>query len=104
MAFLQPIEIQATGVNAHYWRLTHIQVDIAAGVVEAKVHGYLDEAARRSGKSPLSAKSFRLRAEGLVKDHTLATSDVYNAVRAEPDGKDAAGNALPPVFASAQDI
>ena len=104
MAFLQPIEIQETGVCAQYWRLTHIQVDIAAGVVEAKVHGYLDEAARRSGKSPLSAKSFRLRAEGLVKDNTLATTDIYRAVRAEPNGKDAAGKPLPPVFAAAQDV
>jgi hypothetical protein len=104
MAFLQSIEIQATGVNAQYWRLTHINVDIAAGVVEAKVHGYLDEAARRSGKSPLSAKSFRLRAEGLVKDHTLALSDVYSAVRASTPGGAPSGGMLPPLFSAAKDI
>jgi hypothetical protein len=104
MAFLQPIEIQETGVCAQYWRLTHIQVDINAGIVEAKIHGFLDEAARRAGKSPLSVMSFRLPTQGLVKDSALALSDIYNAVRADPAGADATGENLPPVFSAAKDI
>ncbi|NCY24388.1 MAG: hypothetical protein EBX37_05865 [Alphaproteobacteria bacterium] len=104
MAFLQPIEIQETGVCAQYWRLTHVQLDIAASIVEAKIHGYLDEAARRAGKSPLSVMSFRLRSEGLVKDNALALSDIYNAVRASAQGGDGSGGALPPLFRAAKDI
>ena len=104
MAFLQSIEIQETGVCAKYWRLTHIQVDIAAGIVEAKIHGFLDEAARRSGKSPLSVMSFRLPTEGLVRDSALALSDVYSAVRASTPGGNASGGMLPPLFSAAKDI
>jgi hypothetical protein len=104
MAFLQPIEIHETGVCAQYWRLTHLQMDITASIVEAKIHGYLDEAARRAGKSPLSVMSFRLPTEGLVKNSALALSDIYNAVRASAQGGDGSGGMLPPLFRAAKDI
>jgi hypothetical protein len=104
MAFLQPIEIQETGVCAQYWRLTHVQTDIAAGILEAKMHGFLDETARRSGKSPLSVMAFRMPTEGLMKRGTLKLSDVYNAVRASAAGEDAMGAVLPPVFSAAEDV
>jgi len=104
MAFLNPVEIQETGVSAQYWRLTHLQADVTAGIIEAKLHGYLDEDARRAGKSPLSVMSFRLPTQGLVKDSALSLSDIYNAVRADPAGEDTSGGMLPPVFSAAKDI
>lgn len=104
MAFMQPVEIQETGVSAQYWRLTHLQADLTAGIVEARMHGFLDETARRSGKSPLSVLAFRLPAAGLMKRGTLKLGDVYNAVRGFNAGEDADGAPLPPVFAAAEDV
>jgi hypothetical protein len=104
MAFLNPIEIQETGVCAQYWRLTHVQADLAAGVIEAKLHGFLDEAARRGGKSPLSVLAFRLPADSLIKRSTLKLADIYVAVRDFAAGEDAEGAALPPLFSAAEDV
>ena len=103
MAFLHPIEIEQTGVAAHYWRLTHLQADLAAGIVEAKMHGFLDEAARRAGKSPLSVLSFRMPAERVMREGMFHLAEIYAAMRGMAAGEDAAGEALPPIFAEADD-
>lgn len=104
MAFLIPIEIGDTGAFAEYWRLTHVQVDRVAGIVEAQLHGYRDEAARRAGKSPLQRLSFRFAQDALEDPYTLAVDDLYRAIREQPAGLDAQGATLPSRFANATDI
>ncbi len=104
MAFLKPIEINGTGVVAEYWRLTHLQLDRVAGVVETQLHGYRDEAARRDGKAPLQRLSFRFEQGAVEEADSLDVAALYRAIRAQPAGVEAGGEALPPVFASATDI
>lgn len=104
MAFLIPIEINGTGVVAEYWRLTHLQFDRVAAVVETQLHGYLDETARRDGKAPLQRLSFRFEQGSTAPTDTLAIDALYRAIRTQPAGIGADGEALPPVFASAADI
>lgn len=104
MAFLKPIEINGTGVVAEYWRLTHLQLDRVACVVETQLHGYRDEAARRGGKAPLQRLSFRFEQGSMASPDTLTIDDLYRAIRAQPAGIGADGEILPSVFAAATDI
>ncbi|UPY36303.1 hypothetical protein [Sediminicoccus sp. KRV36] len=99
MAFLLPIEINDTGAFAEYWRLTHVQVDRVAGIVEAQLHGYRDQAARRAGKSPLQRLTFRFDQATMEDPYTLAVEDLYRAIREQPAGED-----MPSRFAHAADI
>lgn len=104
MAFLKAIEINETGITADYWRLTHLQLDRTAGIVEVQLHGYRDEAARRAGKAPLQRLGFRFEQAAMEDPYTLSIDDLYRAIRAEPGGIGTGGKALPPVFADATDI
>lgn len=104
MAFLKPIEVNETGITADYWRLTHVQLDRVAGVVEAQLHGYRDESARREGKAPLQRLGFRLEQAAMDDPSSLAIDGLYRAIRAQPAGTGTEGEALPPVFAGAADI
>ncbi len=99
MAFLIPIEINDTGAFAEYWRLTHVQLDRVAGIVEAQLHGYHNAAARRDGKSPLQRLSFRFSQATMEDPYTLAVEDLYRAIRLQ---QDAGGE--PSRFATATDI
>jgi hypothetical protein len=99
MAFLIPIEINDTGTFAEYWRLTHVQVDRVAGIVEVQLHGYLDEAARRAGKSALQRLSFRFDQTAMEDPYTLAVEDLYRTIRLQPEAE-----GLPSRFAKAADI
>jgi hypothetical protein len=99
MAFLIPIEINDTGAFAEYWRLTHVQVDRVAGIVEAQLHGYHDEAARRAGKSPLQRLSFRFDQATMEDPYTLAVEDLYRAIQQQPEAEGA-----PSRFAAATNI
>ncbi len=94
MAFLLPLELDNTGVAAAYWRLTHLQLDRGAGILEAVLHGFRDQAARQAGKAPLHRLAFRLAANG-----NPSLEEVYRAIRTEP-GPDGAA----PIFATATDI
>jgi len=104
MAFLIPIEINDTGAYAEYWRLTHIQVDRVAGVVEAQLHGYRDQDARGAGKSPLQRLNFRFAQDEMEDPYTLSVDDLYRAIRGHSSGTDHKGAALPSPFAAASDI
>lgn len=105
MALLKSIEVNGTGVAAEYWRITHVQLDRVAGVVEATLHGYRDEGARRSGRQPLSRAGFRLATESLGGDAAaLRVDEIYTAIRGEPAGTDPEGQPLPPLFADAADV
>jgi len=97
MALLHPHEIAETGITAEYWRLTHLQADLSAGVVEAQLHGYRDEAARRAGKAPLSRMNYRFPAQAVLAGGMLEIGAIYRAVRA------AAGDEAAPDFAAAND-
>ena len=99
MAFLIPIEINGTGAFAEYWRLTHVQVDRVAGVVEAQLHGYHDQAARQAGKAPLQRLSFRFDQAAMDDPYTLAVEDLYRTIRTLPEPGGA-----PSRFATATDI
>jgi len=103
MALIKSIEVNETGVDAGYWRLTHVQVDRIADVVEATLHGYRDEAARRDGRQPLSRAQFRFGGDVFGNADSLAVDDLYAAIRREPAGRDEAGRPLPPLFADAAD-
>lgn len=104
MAFLKPIEINDTGIMAAYWRLTHVQMDRVAGVIEAQLHGYRDEAARRAGKSALHRLSFRFSQDAMDDPYNLQMEDLYRAIREQATGEDGSGNPLPALFASAEFI
>ncbi len=99
MAFLLPLELDNTGVAAAYWRVTHLQMDRNAGITEAVLHGFRDQAARRDGKAPLHRLVFRLPHAALPDPDRLALDAVYAAIRGEagPDG-------AAPLFAAATDI
>lgn len=99
MAFLIPIEINDTGAFAEYWRLTHVQVDRVAGIVEAQLHGYRDQAARRAGKAPLQRLSFRFDQAALEDPYILAMEDLYRTIREQPEP-----GGTPSRFANATDI
>lgn len=81
MALLQTIDLEDTGIAAEYWRLSHLQADFAAGIVEAQLHGYRDQAARRAGRNPLSRIHFRLPAETLMRDGQISLAAIYAALR-----------------------
>lgn len=98
MAFELPLEVGSTGVCATYWRISHVQLDRNAGIVEATLHGYRDAAARTEGKEPLRRASFRLSLNALGDPQALALDDIYRAIRHVPDGEE------PPLFAAAADI
>lgn len=104
MAFLIPIEINETGTFAEYWRLTHVQVDRVAGIIEVHLHGYRDQGARKAGKSPLQRLGFRFEQNAMEDPYTLAVEDLYRAIREEPAGLDATGAPIASRFATATDI
>lgn len=104
MAFLVPIEINDTGAFAEYWRLTHVQVDRVASIIEAQLHGYRDEAARQAGKSPLQRIGFRFALSKMDDPYTLSIEDLYRAIREQPAGLDASGAPIASRFATASDI
>jgi len=101
MAFLKSIEINDTGITAEYWRLTHVQVDRVAGVIETQLHGYRDEAARRAGKSALQRLSFRFSQDAMDDPYNLQMDDLYRAIREQPTGEDGNGKPLPSIFSTA---
>jgi allantoicase len=86
MALLKSIEIRNTGLHASYWRLTHVQLDHDAGVVEFRLHGYPDHEAREAGKAPLPVIDYRLDADQLNASnlHSITTGQLYAAARALP--------------------
>lgn len=94
-----PIEIRNSGLVVAYWRVTHVQVDHAAGTLECRLHGWPDRAARAAGKAPLPSLVWRLTAEAMGRDdlHAVTTADLYRAVRALPatDGVVWFADALP---------
>ncbi len=102
MALMKGIEVNETGVEAAYWRLTHLQLDRIAGVVEATLHGYRDEAARREGRQPLTRAAFRFPAEAMGEG-ALALDGIYDAIRRAPSGRDDGGRPVPSAFADAAD-
>ena len=89
MAFHHPIDIEQTGVAAEYWRMTHLQADLAAGVVEIQVHGYRDEAARRAALSPLSRLQFSFPAETVMTAGAISLPALYEALRGTTRFEDA---------------
>ncbi|MCS6890388.1 MAG: hypothetical protein RMK64_04515 [Rhodovarius sp.] len=97
MALMQPIENPETGVTARYWKLTHMQADFVAGVLEAQLHGYRDEAARREGRQPLARLAFRFALDALPSPG-FDRAAVYAAIRA------AAPEGGRPLFARARDV
>ncbi|HYZ32444.1 MAG TPA: hypothetical protein VE684_09205 [Crenalkalicoccus sp.] len=86
MALSKPIEIRNSGHVAEYWRLTHCQVDHAAGVVEFRLHGYATREARESGKAPVAGIAYRLtpQAMGAESLHGVTTAALYQAARRQP--------------------
>ncbi|WP_424811663.1 hypothetical protein [Roseococcus sp. YIM B11640] len=103
MALVQPLEINDTGIAAAYWRLTHLQFDRIAGVLEAQLHGYRDEAARRAGKAPLHRLGFRFDQDAMEEPGHIGIDALYRAIRQQPAGTDAEGRPLPSLFADAAD-
>lgn len=103
MALILPIDLPRTGITASYWRVTHIQMDCNAGIVDAQLHGYLDETARRNGRAPLHHIPYRFGPGRLPNPHQVAVADIYRAIREAPEGNDADGVSLPSRFRDAED-
>lgn len=103
MALVIPIELPLTGATAAYWRITHVMLDCNASVIEAQLHGYLDEAARRAGRAPLQHIPFRFDPDTLPDPHQVALADLYRAIRETPEGEDTAGAPRPSRFRDAED-
>jgi hypothetical protein len=103
MALILPIELTRTGITAAYWRVTHIQMDCNVGVVDAQLHGYLDETARRDGRAPLHHIPYRFATASLPAPCTISVADIYRAIREAPEGEDASGVPLPSRFRDAAD-
>lgn len=104
MALKHEIQSPETGITASYWKLTHMQADFNAGIVDAQLHGYRDAAARADGRAPVARHAFRFALGGVARRGTLSRGAIYAAIRAEPAGIDADGTSLPPLFADATDI
>ena len=104
MAMSLPIEVDGTGASATYWRLTHVQADFPACIVEAQLHGYLDQAARQAGQKPLARFNYRFGCQGLLADGELSIPAIYSAIRTVPAGEAEDGTPLPSRFADATDI
>jgi hypothetical protein len=104
MAFLKPIEMRETGITAAYWRLTHVQLDCVARVLDAQLHGYRDEAARRAGLAPVHRFAFRFATSAFQDPAVVAMADIYAAIRAAPEAPDEDGTPRAPLFADATDI
>jgi glyoxylase-like metal-dependent hydrolase (beta-lactamase superfamily II) len=83
MALSKPIEIRNTGLVAAYWRLTHCQIDHAAGIAEFRLHGWPDAVARAAGKAPLPGLFYRVTAAelGLPDLHAVTSAALYAAAR-----------------------
>jgi len=103
MALSIPIQLTHTGVTVKYWRVTHLQVDCTARVVDAQLHGYLDAVARRDGRTPLHRLSYRVQGAFLPDPFNVAVADIYRAIRAMPEGMDEEGAPLPSRFRDALD-
>ena len=86
MALSKPIEIRNTGLVAAYWRLTHCQIDHAAGIAEFRLHGWPSGDARHAGKAPLPGLAYRATAEqlGLPDLHAVTSAALYAAARSQP--------------------
>ncbi|RAI57198.1 hypothetical protein [Roseicella frigidaeris] len=86
MALIKPIEIRNTGLVATYWRLTHCQIDHAAGIAEFRLHGYPTREARLAGKAPLPGIAYRVQAGalGLPDLHAVTSAALYAAARSQP--------------------
>jgi hypothetical protein len=104
MALMKSIEVNDTGVAAAYWRLTHLQIDRIAGVVEATLHGYRDAEARKLGRQPLSRAQFRFATTEFGEAELPGIEEIYTAIRDQPTGRDEAGQALPALFADASNV
>jgi hypothetical protein len=103
MALSIPIQLAHTGVTVSYWRITHLQVDCNARIVDAQLHGYLDDTARRDGRAPLHRQSYRVQGDFLPDPFTVAVADIYRAIRKMPEGTDENGTLLPSRFRDALD-
>lgn len=86
MALRKSIEIRNTGLHAEYWRLTQLQLDHEAGVVEFRLHGYPSGAARAAGKAPLPVLAFRAAAAQLDRTdlHGITSAQLYDAAKLLP--------------------
>ncbi len=104
MALIHEIESPETGITASYWKLTHLQADFTAGIVDAQLHGYRDAAARTDGRAPVARHAFRFPLASVARRGSLTRGAIYAAIRAESAGLGDDGTALPPLFADATDI
>ena len=83
---MKPIEIRNTGLVAAYWRLTHCQIDHAAGIAEFRLHGWPSGGARRRQGAAARHRLSRASAEelGLPDLHAVTSAALYAAARARP--------------------
>lgn len=88
MALRKKVEVNNSGVEIDYWRVTHAQVDFTTpdgGTLVVMVHGWLSENARRAGKGPLANLEVRKTATELGSLDDLARTELYALVKARDD-------------------
>ena len=76
-----------TGVVATYWVLMHARIDLRAGVIDAIVHGWLNQEAADAGLAPVDSRSIRLRsadleAQGITLDITGMLEPIISVILA----------------------
>ena len=59
MALLKEISVNGSGVNAAYWRLVGLEVDLLTNIAKITLAGYVSQELRLSGASPIMTKQIR---------------------------------------------
>lgn len=59
MALSKSISVNGSGVNATYWRLVGVNVDLLANIATIVLAGYKDAQARTDGLNPITTRTVR---------------------------------------------
>lgn len=83
MAILKSIETNY-GVEATYWRVMHLDIQVNNGYLGLKFFGWVNQEAADAGKEPLDYKSMAFSGaefQSLAISLTLDGENVYNALK-----------------------
>ena len=71
------------GTQAHYWNIGAVQEDFKGKGTEVTFYGYIDEAARRAEKQPLSAGKVTISGDEYVAGADRAA--LYAIIKQRPE-------------------
>jgi len=91
MALTKALEINNSGLFGNYWRIRRVDADFppitGTAVIQISVEGWISSEARVEGKNPLpdSRRVYRIECDSPVDVDGLTRSDLYAALKLEPD-------------------